>query len=51
MFEFLRKRKEKREELERAKELNLISEEEFLELNVKRAEKKLKAFQGKDKKK
>jgi len=49
MFEFLRKRKEKREGLEKAKEQNLISEEEFLELKIKRAEKQLKELKEKKK--
>lgn len=49
MFKFLRKEKENKGDLEKAKDLKLITEEEALELEIKRAEKKLKGLKEKKK--
>lgn len=47
-FNFFKTKKDKilKSDLEKAKEQGFISEEEFLELEVKRAEKRLKEFQN-----
>jgi len=50
MFKFFKK-KAKKMGLEQAKELKLISEEEFLELKIERAKAELKNYLNKNKKK
>ena len=50
-FDFFRKKSNSKVDLEKAKAEGLITEEEFLELKVKRAEKELKEYQTKNIKK
>ncbi|GAI06498.1 unnamed protein product [marine sediment metagenome] len=51
LLNFFKKKSDNKVDLEKAKAEGLITEEEFLELKIKRAQKELKEFQTKNIKK
>lgn len=50
ILNFIFRKKPKKEGLEKAQEMNLITREEFLELKISRVERELKEYLGKGKK-